>query len=698
MIVDAVGAAGNDWKFEILPPAGTVPLSAAFAPGTTNHIQVTLAAVAGTPTNAANTSILVAVEVAALAGVTAAGDSTDTDSFDAAVGPISFSGGRDALPYFEITDDGAGVLNTGVGITGPGAITYATGAYSFTMAAGLTINTAVSPTGVTTTTYTAVAHDQAPVLCDYQIDAWETNPISAGAWGNDLRLDISGNDDFFTASSASYSRFNANVLLENAAGTFDILETYEELVFDDPTDVDFWADVVNELSDLISIEDPGGNEAPLQLNGVSRTNVLGGGDESSGGRTYSNATDGTALSDGPIATRTVSIVATDTTGGTMTVTDDGNGSLIGDIDPAGTNTINYVSGALEFTFVSAVDGNTLVTATYASQAAETVHSENYGGSDGPPANPEGYEVGTDGTFPITRSEVSSPLLEPTNDGIFALNTVDELMQVCVPDFVGDEIVTGDLIDFAETRAGQPSGADRFLILQVPQGSDAQEAVDWLQFTLGRNTIHGALYWPWVRVADPLANGRPLTMPALGHLAGIYARTDNNKNVGKAPGGTVDGALRFLIGLERNTVQGERDFVYPKRVNPLISSPQTGLAVWGVRTMYGPGQSEWRYINARRLFNFLEKSIFNATHWIVFENNGPALWAKIATQLSGFLTALFNEGLFAGTTPSEAFFVIVDSSNNTPESIELGQVIIDVGVAPNRPAEFVRFRFTQKALE
>jgi phage tail sheath protein FI len=141
--------------------------------------------------------------------------------------------------------------------------------------------------------------------------------------------------------------------------------------------------------------------------------------------------------------------------------------------------------------------------------------------------------------------------------------------------------------------------------------------------------------------------------------------------------------------------GERDFVYPNKVNPLISSAQTGLAVWGVRTI--AIESEWRYINARRLFMYVEKSVFNSTHWVVFENNGPALWAKIKSQLNGFLTNLFNEGYFAGNSPSQAFYVTCDETNNPQSSIDAGQVIIDVGLAPNKPAEFVRFRFQQVSL-
>jgi phage tail sheath protein FI len=166
-------------------------------------------------------------------------------------------------------------------------------------------------------------------------------------------------------------------------------------------------------------------------------------------------------------------------------------------------------------------------------------------------------------------------------------------------------------------------------------------------------------------------------------------------VGKAPGGTVDGALVFLLGLEADSTLGQRDLLYPFKINPLISGPQTGLAVWGVRTM--SLQPEWKYINVRRLFMFLEKSVFNATHWIVFENNGNALWGKIKAQLTGFLLSLFNEGYFAGKRPSEGFFIICDESNNTPQTIELGQVIIDIGVAANKPAEFVIFRFSQQTL-
>jgi phage tail sheath protein FI len=562
-----------------------------------------------------------------------------------------------------VTDDGAGALPVGAGpeLSGAGSISYLDGAYDF--------DTVAAP------------HDEAPVLATYSINAWDLNPISKGTWGNDMRTTVEGDLDFFDAASATYSRFKFNVLLLNSATlNYDIIETYEQLSFSDTTDAQYFPDVVNELSDLVSVTEPGGDEAPNQLSGISRSEVLGGGDEDAANRTVA-----TTLSGVPLASRTLIISYTDTTGAAKTITDDGSGALIGSVDAAGTNTINYLTGAIDVLLLDAQDAGTLITVAYTQKATETLHSEDFAG-------------GTNGTFsPSTygRNQISSPTLAVSGGGIFALNRIEELMQIIVPDFVGDLTITGDLLDYVDGRGQQPSGGDRFVILQPPVGSDAQEAVDWFRLDLGRFSKYAALYWPHVKVADPLADNRPLTMPVIGHIAGIYARTDVNKNVGKAPGGTVDGALRFLTGLELEPTQGERDFVYPNKINPLISSPQTGLAVWGVRTI--ASESEWRYINVRRLFMFLEKSVFNATHWIVFENNGPVLWAKIKAQLTGFLTNLFNEGLFAGSSPSDAFFVIVDESNNDANSIAAGQVIIDIGVAAQTPAEFVRFRFQQLTL-
>ena len=184
----------------------------------------------------------------------------------------------------------------------------------------------------------------------------------------------------------------------------------------------------------------------------------------------------------------------------------------------------------------------------------------------------------------------------------------------------------------------------------------------------------------------------MTIPPHAHIAGVYARTDKNKNVGKAPGGTVDGALQFLSGLESNPDKGERDTVYPVRVNPLINTTQTGLAVWGVRTM-SPTSDVLKYVNAVRLFQFVEKSVFNSTFGFVFESITPGLYTRIKTTIDGFLNNLFQSGYLAGSTPLQAYFVVCDHTNNPPEVVNQGQVIVDIGIAPNKPAEFIIFRFS-----
>lgn len=582
----------------------------------------------------------------------------------------------------QIFDDGSGVLLAGTVLTGAGSVNYDTGVYSFT------------------TTVAATPHDGGAIRATFKNPTFGTDPNSVGTWANEMRMDVRGNSDFYDVTTNTYSRFDVNVLLVNPDNDeFEVVETYEEITFTDTLDSQYFPDVVNDLSDLVTVDEPAYySEAPAQLNGIARTQIIGAGNEVAAGKNLVGT-----LRHSPFSARSLSITFTaDSDLSTKTITDNGAGVLIGDVDPAGTNTVNYNTGAFDVTLSEPADRSTFVTATFRSRAVETTHSEVYGDTsknyvDG--ASVEHYEAGEDGTFNALNygrdQFTSSALLEADFEGIYALNRVEELMQVVIPDFAGDVTITKDIIDYVNGRALQPSGGDRFAILTVPLGSSAQEAVDFFRFDINQFSKFSAMYWPWVKIADPLANNRPLVFPPLGHLAGIYARTDQTRNVGKAPGGTVDGALSYLLDLEMTPTQGERDFVYPNKINPLISSPATGLAVWGVRTI--AQESEWRYINARRLFMFVEKSIYNATFWIVFENNGPALWARIKSQVSSFLNGLFSDGLLAGSSPSQAFFVIVDETNNTPETIDAGQVIIDVGIAPNKPAEFVRFRFTQKSL-
>jgi phage tail sheath protein FI len=291
--------------------------------------------------------------------------------------------------------------------------------------------------------------------------------------------------------------------------------------------------------------------------------------------------------------------------------------------------------------------------------------------------------GSDGTA-TTRADVTAAALEANAEGVYALSKADEIMQVVIADFQTDDAVCRDVITFCENMG------DKFGLFTVPEGLDEQEAVNWRKFTLAQysNKV-AAPYYPHVAITDPVSEAT-LNIPIGGHVAGIYARTDNNKNVGKNPAGVEDGALRWLEGLEVDLTRAQVGYCDQNMVNCLVSWTQTGMCVWGCNTLEVPG-GQFVYVSQRRLFQYVEKSIFNATHIHVFQNNGPALWAAIRLQVTSFLMGLFNAGYLAGTTPDEAFFVVCDETNNDADT---ALVYCDVGLAVSKPAKFLIFSFSQ----
>ena len=468
-------------------------------------------------------------------------------------------------------------------------------------------------------------------------------------------------------------------MTSTVTGEDEVKETYEEVVFDDPTDTLYFPDVMNDNSDFINVTDVGAQDVPSTLKGTARVaEILGAGD-------LVPTINFTGTLSWPSVVKTsLEITYSPVAGGTRTLSADVSGNITGTgLDTSKANTVNYNTGVYELNFLGGTDApadGTNITADYISSPSVTTITYTFTGGD-------------DGTLSgatFDRTVFSSPILQPNRRGMYALDRIDEVMQLIIPDFAGDQTVMGDQVDYAEGRL------DIFNVFTTPQGYSAEDAKDFKTITFPRKTKFGAMYWPWIRVTDPLNAARTLTVPPVGWVAGVYARTDSTRNVGKAPGGTIDGALQYLVGLETNPDKGERDLLYPIRVNPLINTTQTGLAVWGVRTMSATNDV-LKYVNAVRLFQFVEKSIFNSTFGFVFENINANLYAQIKTTVDSFLLNLFNTGHFAGNTPDQAYFVIVDETNNPPEVVNQGQVIVDIGIAPNRPGEFIRFRFSQKTL-
>jgi hypothetical protein len=276
--------------------------------------------------------------------------------------------------------------------------------------------------------------------------------------------------------------------------------------------------------------------------------------------------------------------------------------------------------------------------------------------------------------------------------IGAFDTVDAINIMAIPDAMGDPVVTQAGYTYCLNRK------DVFFVADTPMGlipSSPTIGVDNFRMNIGKfNSSFGALYYPWIKVFDPLTGGTKLTPPS-GAIVGTYSHTDVARGVHKAPAGIDEGYLNSVSDVEYPVSKGEHDLLNPMGVNVIRSFPGLGNVVWGARTL--SADSEWKYVNVRRLFLFLEESIDEGTQWVVFEPNTPILWGKVKRNLTAFLTRVWRDGALFGTTAEEAFFVKVDAENNPPSVVDAGQLIIEVGVAPVKPAEFVIIRISQKVL-
>ncbi len=204
--------------------------------------------------------------------------------------------------------------------------------------------------------------------------------------------------------------------------------------------------------------------------------------------------------------------------------------------------------------------------------------------------------------------------------------------------------------------------------------------------------YAALYFPWLRVRDPLGDNAIVDVPPSGHIAGVWARTDATRGVHKAPANEpVRGALDVTYRVTRQ----EQEVLNPAGVNVIRFFTGEGIRVWGARTL-APGSGEFRYLNVRRLFAMVEESIAASMRWVVFEPNDQTLWKSIRRDVTAFLTRLWRDGALMGATPSQAFFVKCDAETNPADSIDAGIVVTIIGMAPVKPAEFIVFRISQYA--
>lgn len=264
-------------------------------------------------------------------------------------------------------------------------------------------------------------------------------------------------------------------------------------------------------------------------------------------------------------------------------------------------------------------------------------------------------------------------------GLKTFEDIDEISLICAPGMT-EPAIQDALLTHCEVKK------DRFAVLDSPEVIE-DGGVD--RIPKPRDSKYGAYYFPWIEVYDPDRGN--IFVPPSGHMVGIYARTDAERGVHKAPANEV---VRGALGLKYNISRAEQDILNPKGINCIrdFSRRGRGIRVWGARTI--SSDASWRYINVRRLFIMIEESIEIGTQWVVFEPNDQLLWKRITRDIRSFLYRIWRTGALFGKTPEEAFYVKCDEETNPPEVIDAGQCITEIGICPVKPAEFVIFRIGQ----
>jgi hypothetical protein len=344
--------------------------------------------------------------------------------------------------------------------------------------------------------------------------------------------------------------------------------------------------------------------------------------------------------------------------------DDGVGFLEGpNVDPFGVNQIDYAAGTIDVTFKLAPAALQSVTCIYAQLVTDTSTQ---------------LFAGSDGTGVITRSQIAVSTLEPANKGAYAFNRVDQALNVICPDFASNALVLQDLIAFAEQKK------DRFIIGTTDVNLTPTQAVNFRRNNIQSTSSFCAVYYPWVKSLDRSIN-LVRTIPPLGHVAGVYSRTDLTRSEGKAPAGIVDGNLIDIVGLERILEPNDQDLIFPTHLNSILQAAGIGIYINGARTL--STDVNFKYVSIRRVFIAIRKQAENSLRFALFEPIGPALFSRIKAALTQIALGFFQKGALAGSNPQQAFIVTVDELN-TPELAAQGIVKASLAIAPTKPAEFI----------
>lgn len=288
-----------------------------------------------------------------------------------------------------------------------------------------------------------------------------------------------------------------------------------------------------------------------------------------------------------------------------------------------------------------------------------------------------------------REFIGNPKAKPCQRrGLAALADSAEISMLALPEVAHPQVRSGSRRSILAAAVAQcEARRDRIVFIDAPAG---ERDLGQSNPVMGNiNSSYAAVYGPWLEL--PAAKGaRAILLPPSGHVAGIYARNDNERGIGKAPAG-MEAEVRGIAGLSLSLTEKELESLVDGRVNAIADfrNGARGIVLWGVRSR--SVDPDWKYINVRRLMIFIEASISRGLQWVVFEPNGEALWANVRRTVEDFLFNEWQSGALQGAKPEQAFFVRCDRSTMTQNDIDNGRLICEIGIAPVKPAEFVVLR-------
>jgi hypothetical protein len=554
--------------------------------------------------------------------------------------------------FLTAEDDGAGGFINGadpaLNLAQPHAIDYETGAVSFT---------------------TVVVDGTAQrIRASYARAVQASAARDPGESGNDLRLQLTPVISSLDRTTGQYTRFNVLVQEEeDGNGQFSQIWTSASGVnLDDLTNPRHIAQVLNDDltgPGVVFMDAPADDQVPRGLQGGTSTQDLE--DGTGVAREYVSKlySFGGRIVPGSV------LVEYNSGGSPRRITDDNIGGLTGDVDGSSPASINYLTGVIQFTTADAVDNGNSVDVSFAWVPLTSVAVAD-------------FEGGTDGGA-LSTSDVVGPTLPAVQGGIYGFDRLEDIpLILTIPDFAGVPAVEREAIAYAEQRR------DMMVLVSPPAGVNRDQAIEYRQSSLASNSDRAVMYWPWVKVLDPLSNATVL-LPPHGHMAGIWARTDQVAGIQQAPAGTVYGRLQFIEGVEVALSRADLDLLSPAAINTVYRPARQPLVAYDCLTQ--SDNIDFRFINVRRTLDYLELLVAESLQDLVFRGLGPSLWAVASDRIRNVLAQAFRNGLLRGTSEAQAFFVKVDGENNPPAVEENGELICDWGVSVSKPGRFIRSR-------